>query len=269
MGADEANPETGLPSKLYMALEHLGGGSLADMVEKQMLTPQYKLYTDEDALRWSMDVASALAYLHDSKPMLIHRDLKPDNIMLTKDKRTAKLIDFGLHSRVRRPEVMDTLPGGQLSMSCASEASSTDSERSMERAGSFLKSEMLERMSIAPTDAAGRYELTGMTGSMCYMAPEVYSAQLYNQQVDIYSLGVIMYGGGGGVFSQVALHTLSNSSTGMSCLAAPCSRCTCVMQSICKSLHTTSAKTVTGMGAIDETAVQTPPLCINPSLLQL
>lgn len=104
VGADTADEATGLPTKLYMVLEYMGGGTLADLVQRQMLTPQYKIYSTKDALRWSTQVASALAYLHNSKPMLIHRDLKPDNIMLTRDHATAKLIDFGLHSRIHRAE---------------------------------------------------------------------------------------------------------------------------------------------------------------------
>lgn len=107
VGADTADETTGLPSKLYMALEYMGGGTLADLVQRQMLTPQYKIYSLIDALRWSIQISSALAYLHNSKPMLIHRDLKPDNIMLTKDLVSAKLIDFGLHSRIRRPDKRD------------------------------------------------------------------------------------------------------------------------------------------------------------------
>lgn len=109
VGADTADRSTGLPSKLYMVLEHMGGGTLADLVQRQMLTPQYKIYSTNDALRWSIQIASALAYLHGSKPMLIHRDLKPDNIMLTKDQVHAKLIDFGLHSRIHRPDTRDML----------------------------------------------------------------------------------------------------------------------------------------------------------------
>ena len=104
-----ADESTGLPTKLFMVLEYMGGGTLSDLVQRQMLTPQYKIYSTNDALRWSIQIASALAYLHNSKPMLIHRDLKPDNIMLTKDLSSAKLIDFGLHSRIHRPDNHDTM----------------------------------------------------------------------------------------------------------------------------------------------------------------
>ena len=39
----------------------------------------------------------ALIYLHAYKPMIMHRDIKPDNIMLLPDKDTYKavIIDFG------------------------------------------------------------------------------------------------------------------------------------------------------------------------------
>ncbi|KXZ50251.1 hypothetical protein GPECTOR_17g889 [Gonium pectorale] len=43
-------------------------------------------------LRWCVDVAAGLAYLH---PNIVHRDLKPSNVLLTDD-GTAKISDFGL-----------------------------------------------------------------------------------------------------------------------------------------------------------------------------
>lgn len=43
------------------------------------------------------------------------------------------------------------------------------------------------------------YELTGCTGSMRYMAKEVALRQRYNEKVDIYSLGLILYEMGTGV----------------------------------------------------------------------
>lgn len=39
-----------------------------------------------------------------------------------------------------------------------------------------------------------RYQLTGQTGSIRYMAPEVATNQLYNQSVDVYSFALISWG---------------------------------------------------------------------------
>jgi len=47
-----------------------------------------------------------------------------------------------------------------------------------------------------PSIAKGRnqvYELTGRTGSMPYMAPEIYHCQAYNEKVDAYSFAVLLY----------------------------------------------------------------------------
>ena len=41
------------------------------------------LYTYASALRWCHQISAGLAYLHSQRPMVIHRDLKLDNILLT------------------------------------------------------------------------------------------------------------------------------------------------------------------------------------------
>ena len=51
-----------------------------------------------DILQLAHDVAEGLAYLH---PSVIHRDLKPGNILLDEEGR-AKIADFGI-SRVKDP----------------------------------------------------------------------------------------------------------------------------------------------------------------------
>eukprot|EP01033_Poteriospumella_lacustris_P005838 gene5838-biopygen2602 len=50
-------------------------------------------------LKWLRQLTSALVYMH-GDCRLVHRDLKPDNIMITQDMEDVKIIDFGLARNV-------------------------------------------------------------------------------------------------------------------------------------------------------------------------
>ncbi|WP_344265540.1 protein kinase domain-containing protein [Actinomadura napierensis] len=92
--------------------EWLDGGSLADAVRTG------RLYTGgpEANLRRILDVAVQTAWgvQHAHRNGLIHQDLKPANVLLTRD-GTAKLTDFGLaRARAAAGEVGPVPPGASL-----------------------------------------------------------------------------------------------------------------------------------------------------------
>lgn len=80
-------------------------GTVRQLILKQMQNAHSRVYTHEDCLRWSTDIARALVYLHSGAAgsLILHRDINPDNIMLTKplpSQADAKLVDFGLHKSI-------------------------------------------------------------------------------------------------------------------------------------------------------------------------
>ncbi|RYX85249.1 hypothetical protein EON83_06545 [bacterium] len=84
----------------YQAMEFLDGQSAGGMVEKGKLG-------ENEAVSIVEKVADALETLHSSG--FIHRDLKPDNIVQTKDGRTV-LIDFGTAKQFVREKTQKLNP---------------------------------------------------------------------------------------------------------------------------------------------------------------
>ena len=48
----------------------------------QMMEPLRKKWSDKEAVQWSLQLAKAVAYLHSRSPLVIHRDLKLENVLL-------------------------------------------------------------------------------------------------------------------------------------------------------------------------------------------
>jgi len=74
----------------YLVMEFVEGRDLSDLVEQQGALPEAQV------LVWMDQVLDAVEYLHDFKPKIIHRDIKPGNIRLLPDGQTVKLVDFGI-----------------------------------------------------------------------------------------------------------------------------------------------------------------------------
>jgi serine/threonine protein kinase len=138
----------------FIVLEHLAGGSLAQVLSGNEQTGLAKKFFKKSTFSWptllkmAKDVADAFAYLHGGVHddcSVIHRDLKPDNVGFTAD-GSVKLFDFGLCTLVRRTQT-----------------------------------------------AEETYEMTGNTGSLRYMAAEVALRKPYNEKVDVYSFGILLW----------------------------------------------------------------------------
>jgi len=95
--------------RCYLVEEYVRGQTL-----QQRIASHGRLSV-EDTVEISMQILEALEYLHSLTPSLVHRDLKPDNVMLapaTGGGEIVKLIDFGIarHFQVQRGTVHGT-PG--------------------------------------------------------------------------------------------------------------------------------------------------------------
>ena len=74
----------------YLVMDFVEGKSLGALLRERNLP-----FEEADAVKWVRQVSEALTYLHTRTPPIIHRDIKPDNIILTNDGR-AMLVDFGI-----------------------------------------------------------------------------------------------------------------------------------------------------------------------------
>ncbi len=135
--------------------EYVPSGTLTQRVTGSRLLPATRV----DVL-WQL--ASAVAHLHGAG--VVHRDLKPDNVLLTAQNE-VKLCDFGLSRFGRVPSIADSDPHDS-----------------------------------APSSSGGsgsvRLDETEPFGTAVYAAPEQFSAQhdtALTSAVDVYAFGGVMY----------------------------------------------------------------------------
>ena len=129
----------------FMVMEHIEGDALADRLKKGALPL-------DQALRYGIEIADALDKAH--RQGVVHRDLKPGNIMLTKS--GAKLLDFGL----AKMTTAQTNAGG---------------------------------LSALPTEAKPLTKEGSILGTFQYMAPEQLEGKEADSRTDLFAFGSVLY----------------------------------------------------------------------------
>lgn len=147
-----------IDNPFIIVMEYIPNGDLLQNIEKKTLTKTQKKNIMKDILQ-------GLAYIHNRRPYsLIHRDIKPTNILLTNSK-VAKITDFGLSkfANYYRNNSNDNLKNLDIK-------NNNDS------------------IYIKLTE-----DLTSFVGTERYMAPESVNTINYTNKVDIYSCGILLY----------------------------------------------------------------------------
>ncbi|XP_040998804.1 probable serine/threonine protein kinase IREH1 isoform X1 [Juglans microcarpa x Juglans regia] len=148
---------------LYLVMEYLNGGDLYSILRNLGCL-------DEDVARvYIAEVVLALEYLHSLR--VVHRDLKPDNLLIAHDGH-IKLTDFGL-SKVGLINSTDDLSGPAVS-------------------GTSLLVEDEPKLSVSEHQRERRKKRSAV-GTPDYLAPEILLGTGHGATADWWSVGVILF----------------------------------------------------------------------------
>ncbi len=133
----------------YLVMEYLEGETLADRLRKGPLPVA-------QVLKYGMEICEGLEKAH--RGGVVHRDLKPGNVMLTKT--GAKLMDFGLAK------------------------------------AAIARTDSTSNLSVTLSTPVGSHPLTAqgtVVGTFQYMAPEQVEGKEADARSDIFALGAVLY----------------------------------------------------------------------------
>eukprot|EP00051_Salpingoeca_urceolata_P001339 m.40168 g.40168 ORF g.40168 m.40168 type:complete len:1446 (-) comp11342_c0_seq1:160-4497(-) len=165
LGAGFTAPDEDQRRIPYIVLEYCGGGSWHDRLHR----------TDNEIplgtrLKWALDAAKGMEFLHGLDPCRLHRDFKPHNCLLSQA-GVLKVADLGSLTTLQ--------DSGRTTASNVSESSET--LRHAPRQQSLPYTSVFDPFSGE------------IVGTPAYMAPEVFLARDYSTASDVFAYGISLW----------------------------------------------------------------------------
>ena len=157
---------------LYLGMEYLPGGDLMTLLMARDILPE------EDAKFYAAEMVLAIESVHDMG--CIHRDLKPDNVLIGKDGH-IKLSDFGLSKKL------------DAFLDKNNKLIFNQDNKNLKNNNSNLSYAEQFRIFKNMKSKKRREKAFSTVGTPDYIAPEVFKQKGYGQEIDWWSLGVIMF----------------------------------------------------------------------------
>jgi len=146
---------------LYLVMEYCGGGDLMTILMRE------DILTEKQTRFYMSELACAIHSVHELK--FVHRDLKPDNVLIANTGH-IKLSDFGLAKSFK-----------------------TTKEDLVHQFQNIKTSGIQDNKKKRGKYRRNRALMFSTVGTPDYIAPEVFSQKGYGESVDWWSLGVILY----------------------------------------------------------------------------
>lgn len=167
---------------LYLVMDYLPGGDLMNLLMKR------DILTEDEARFYTAEMILAVDSVH--KLNCIHRDLKPDNILIGKDGH-IQLSDFGL-AKIADKTFYPLSSGKDEDVKCQNEGNDVITTHKPVNAplGAYTSNNGSKQHKVKK-----RTRLTAFStvGTPDYIAPEVFGKEGYGPEVDWWSIGVMLF----------------------------------------------------------------------------